>query len=192
MRSFLLITLCVLFFASPIFSQQEEKSIPDISAWIEYMTPGEMHKLMQKDVGEWKTTIKFWTDPTSEPTVSHGHAKMEMVLGGRYLKSTHTGSNQDMPMEGISYQAYDNSTKEFVSTWIDNMGTGIMVTRGKYDPDTKACILFGTTVDPMLKKEVPVREISKYINDDKMVMEMFVTYDGVEEKNMEIVFERIK
>ncbi|MHC1736474.1 MAG: DUF1579 domain-containing protein [Ignavibacteriaceae bacterium] len=189
MRSFLLFPLLVLLFIFPSSGQQE---IPDISAWIEYMTPGDMHKLMQNDVGEWKTTMKFWTDPSVEPTVSYGHAKIEMVLGGRYLKSTHTGSNTEMPMEGIGYQAFDNLTKEFISTWIDNMGTGIMVSKGKYDPETKTCILFGSMVDPILKKEVPFKEINRNINEDKMIMEMFATYDGVEVKNMEIILERIK
>lgn len=189
MRSFLLFLFLALLLVFPGSAQQD---IPDISAWIEYMTPGEMHKLMQNDVGEWKTTMKFWTDPSVEPTISYGHAKMEMVLGGRYLKSTHTGHNPEMPMEGIGYQAYDNLTQEFISTWIDNMGTGILVSRGKYDPQTKTCTLYGSMVDPVMKKEVPFKEINRNINEDKMIMEMYATYDGVEVKNMEIILERIK
>jgi hypothetical protein len=35
-----------------------------------------------------------------------------------------------MPFEGISTLGYDNAKKTFFSTWIDNMGTGMMVMEG--------------------------------------------------------------
>ena len=54
-------------------------------------------------------------------------------MGGRYQEGTYSGDMFGMPFEGRGMVAYDNATEEFVSTWIDNMGTGMMVTKGKYD-----------------------------------------------------------
>ncbi|HOJ18728.1 MAG: DUF1579 domain-containing protein [Ignavibacteriales bacterium] len=191
MKNIFILLLAVFLLASNL-SAQFETQVQDLSAWIEYMTPGDMHKMMQNDAGEWNTTIKMWMDANSEPQITKGHAKMEMVLGGRYLRTHHFGDSPDMPMEGIGYQAYDNIQKEFIATWIDNMGTGMMITRGKYDPKTKTTTMTGTIVDPAVGKEIPVKEISRYINDDKIIMEMFVTYDKGEFKSMEIVMERVK
>ena len=42
-----------------------------------------------------------------------------------------------MPFQGMSTMAYDNGKKTFMSTWIDNMGTGILETEGTYDAGTK-------------------------------------------------------
>ena len=54
-----------------------------------------------------------------------------MIMNGLYQESNHTGD-----MMGIRcftarvVVAYDNHRKEFISTWIDNMGSGIMVLKG--------------------------------------------------------------
>ena len=42
-----------------------------------------------------------------------------------------------MPMEGWSIEGYDNGKKEFVNIWIDNMGSGMASSSGKYDEVTK-------------------------------------------------------
>jgi hypothetical protein len=33
---------------------------------------------------------------------------------------------------------YDNAKKKFVSTWIDNMGTGMMTAEGEWNPSKKS------------------------------------------------------
>lgn len=48
-----------------------------------------------------------------------------------------------MPFEGHGTLAYDNHRKMFVSTWIDNMGSGIMVLEGTYDDASKTLTLMG-------------------------------------------------
>jgi len=121
-----------LFLAPNIFSQDEDMAAQQ-QAWMEYMTPGPMHEMMAKSVGDWKATIKFWMDPAGEPTVVEGTSKVEMILGGRYLKETSNSMVMGMPMEGLNLMGYDNATKEFTSVWIDNMGTGTMVANGTYE-----------------------------------------------------------
>jgi len=37
-----------------------------------------------------------------------------------------------MPFEGMGLDGYDNASKEYISIWIDNMGTGIMYMKGKW------------------------------------------------------------
>jgi hypothetical protein len=110
----------------------------------------------------------------------------EMILGGRYQKSTYTGNVMNMPMEGMSLLAYDNAAKEFYSIWIDNMGTGMMTSKGKYDEATKMVDMKGTYVDPMTGKEEPFRQTMQNIDDNHQVMEMFMFMEGKEYKNMHI------
>ncbi len=67
------------------------------------------------------------------------------------------------------------------------MGTGLMVTRGKYDEAAKQLTMFGTMVDPVSKKEKKVKEVITYIDENNQKMEMFeVSDDGKEFKTMEI------
>jgi hypothetical protein len=152
-----------------------------------YMTPGEVHKMMASWNGVWESDIQMWMDPSAPPTVSKSKAVNKMILGGRYQEAKHTGNMMGMPFEGVSTLAYDNAKKEFVSTWVDNMGTGIMVLKGSWDDGSKTLTLKGTTVDPSTGKDCEVRETMKIVDDKHQVMEMYMTPSGGKEvKSMEI------
>ncbi|MDZ7626626.1 MAG: DUF1579 domain-containing protein [Ignavibacteriaceae bacterium] len=174
-----------------LFAQDAEDQAAQMQIWTEYMTPGPMHEMLAKSVGDWKTISRFWMDPAGEPMETEGTGKTEMILGGRYQKSTHKSSMMGMETEGIFIMGYDNATQEFTSTWIDNMGTGTAVAKGRYDERTKIPLLLnGTMVDPMSKQEMNFREILKFLDDDHQLLEMYVVYNGQEFKSMEIEFVR--
>jgi len=179
---FALLTFSLLIFTASLNAQDEMSA--DQKAWMEYMTPGPMHELMAASVGEWKSKTTFWMDPAGEPMVSEGTVKFEMIMGGRYMKSTHKGMVMEMPFTGMNLQAYDNATKEFVAVWIDNLGTGISVANGTYDESTKTLNFTGTMIDPMSGKELHYRQSTQLIDDNHQVFEMFMQADGKEYKNM--------
>ena len=181
---FALLTFSLLIFTASLNAQDEMSA--DQNAWMDYMTPGPMHEMMAESVGEWKTKTTFWMDPAGEPIETEGTAKFEMILGGRYMKSTHKGMVMGMPFTGIMLQAYDNATKEFIAIWIDNLGTGMSVSKGTYDEDTKTLNSTGTMIDPASGKELTYRQTVQLIDDNHQVVEMFIQKDGKEIKNMVI------
>jgi hypothetical protein len=85
------------------------------------------------------------------------------------------------PMEGMGTLAYDNAKKQFESTWIDNVGSGIMKATGSYDPSTKTLIMKGMQTDPMTGKDIPFRETHGFVDDNTQVMEMYMAPDGARE-----------
>jgi hypothetical protein len=95
-----------------------------------------------------------------------------------------------MPFEGRSTVGYDNARKVFQSTWVDNMGTGIMYLEGKYNDKDNLISFTGKAVDPGTGKEEKVREVFKFIDENTRMMEMYMTKDGKEFKNMEIKITR--
>jgi len=179
-----------------IANAQQDKPVSSDEAammkkWEEYMTPGEVHAMLAKSNGEWNQEVTMWMDPSAPPTKSKSTCTNTMILGGRYQQSVHKGNFNGMPFEGISTLAYDNAKKMFISTWIDNMGTGIMYLEGKYDPVTKTVTSTGKTVDPMTGKDMAVREVFTMIDDNTQTMTMYMTgEDGKEFKTMEIRFTR--
>jgi hypothetical protein len=185
---FLLLIIVLLMPTAALFAQEEMSD--GQKAWMDYMTPGPMHEMMAKTVGDWKSKNTFWMSPTGEPMASEGTAKFEMILGGRYLKSTHKGMAMGMPMEGINLQCYDNATKEFTATWIDNMGTGMSVSKGTYDEATKTINFTGTMVDPMSGKELDYRQTIQLLDDNHQVIEMFMNSNGKEYKSMMVELTR--
>ena len=191
MLKLLIILLSTVLFCSSFFAQNEGEDMAAAqNAWMEYMTPGPMHEMMAKSVGEWNTKSSLWMNPGGEPLVTEGKATAEMILGGRYLKMTHSGTIMGMPFEGISIQSYDNALGRFTGIWIDNMGTGIAITKGTYDEATKTINSVGTSVDPMTKTEITFREAIRIIDDNHQVLEMYMDYQGEEFKSMEVEYTR--
>lgn len=181
----------ILLYSNSIFGQEEMQNQDEMmKKWMDYMTPGEMHNMMAKSVGEWTYVSKWWNDPSAPPTVSEGRAVNEMILGGRYLKSLNYGEVMGMPFEGMNILAYDKATNEFFSFWIDNIGTGMTTARGKYDEKSKVCDMKGTMVDPMTGKEIEYRQTMKFIDDNDQLFEMYMIYEGKEVKSMELAFTR--
>jgi len=188
-KSFL-IFLLLLSSMTFIDAQQEDAQAEGMKVWTEYMTPGPMHEMMAKSVGNWKTISRFWMDPSGEPMETEGTGKTEMILGGRYQKSTHNSTMMGMPTEGIFLMGYDNATEEFTAIWIDNIGTGTAIAKGRYDESTKSITLNGTMVDPMSKQDMNFREVYKFLDNDHHLLEMYMVYNGQESKSMEIEFVR--
>ena len=161
------------------------------NAWKEYMTPGEAHKMMANEEGNWNCDMTFWMGPDAPPQKETLSCEIKMILDGRYQQSTYTGNMMGMPFEGISTVAYDNATNEYVSTWIDNMGTGMMVLRGTFNGNTRTTTLNGTMVDPVTKTVKEVRELYDIVDENTRKMQMFETPKGGKKyKSMEIILTR--
>lgn len=189
----LLLFLLVVFSIS-LFSQEEgmqQEMSAEQQAWMEFMTPGEMHKFLEHGVGEWNVASKFWMTPEAEPMESEGTAVGEMLMGGRYLHMKHTGTFMGMPFEGVSLEGYDNAKEKFISIWIDNMGTGITRTTGTLDKEKKQIVYEGTATDPMTKGDEWFKQVMTIVDENNMHLEIFGKIeDGSEFKFMDMAFTR--
>jgi hypothetical protein len=160
--------------------------------WQEYMTPSKVHQMMATWDGTWKTETTTWMEPGKPPMKSSGQAVNKMILNGLYQETIFTGDMMGMPFEGHGTMGYDNAKKVFVSTWVDNMGSGIMYMKGTWNAATKSITLKGKGYDPTSGKDCEMKEVFKVIDDNNQVMEMYGPnpMDGKPMKMMEIKFIR--
>lgn len=184
----LLLTLSLLICSGTLYSQTPE----EMKAWEASMTPGKQHKMLSESDGYWNAKVKMWMDPAQPPTESEATAKNEMIMNGLYQRSTHTGTMMGMPFHGESIAGYDNVKKKYFSTWIDNMGSGLMYLEGDYDESSKTLTLTGTMLDPITGQEMNIKEKIMYHSPDKNTFEMYMVKEGEDVKMMEIVNTRAK
>lgn len=173
------------------------EAMPDsaamMQAWQNFMTPGDKHKWMEETNGTWEAEVSQWMDPSAPPTKVKATLVQSSTLGGRYVVGKYSSTMMGMPMEGISTMGYDNARKLYVSTWIDNLGTGIVHMTGTFDDATKTLNLKGFQTDPMTGKDSEIREELTIIDKDSYTMSMFGTgFDGKEMKFMEGTYKRKK
>jgi hypothetical protein len=211
--------LCgAMLFASPLFAQEKAASpasaatsttaqaAPDMQQMMQQMMElaklNENHKMLASTAGTWSFVVKSWMDgdTSKKPEESKGTAVRKSMMDGRYMAMDVTG-NMEMPgadgkkksmtFRGHGMEAYDNVKKKFVGTWMDSMGTGIMMTEGDYDPSTKAITSTGEfEMMPGMKQKI--REVVTFVDKDHMKFEWFEDRSGKEMKTMEINYTRKK
>ncbi|KAF2334650.1 DUF1579 domain-containing protein [Flavobacterium ginsenosidimutans] len=162
-------------------------SAAQMKAWVAYATPSAAHKLMADEVGTWNCDMTFWSEPNGKAEKATSTANIKMVLGGRYQEASYQGTMMGQPFEGKSTLAYNNASEEYTTTFIDNMGTGMMVAMGKYDEKTKSMELKGEMVNPVNGEKTPYREVYTIVDPKTRKMEMYDVKNGSEFKSMEII-----
>ena len=178
------LSAALLFLAAPAVAQDDAEAM---AAWQAYMTPGEEHQHMAQGAGEWRQELTFWMAPGGEAQQATSTSTVEAILGGRYLSEEMTGTMMGMPFEGRGTFGYDNAKDQHFMTWVDNMGTGLMVGWGVPEGENKVTYS-GTFVDPATGEDKQFRSVVTEVDANHMIMEMYVPApDGSGEfKNMEI------
>lgn len=125
--------------------------------------------------------MTFWSDANAKPEKETSVAEIKMVLGGRFQEAIYKGTMMGQPFEGKGTVGYNNASKEYISTFIDNMGTGMMVGRGKYNESTKSIEFDGEMADPVTAKNIKYREVYTIVDAKTRKMEM---YDTKTEQNI--------
>jgi hypothetical protein len=153
-------------------------------------TPGEKHTHLNPLVGTWKTTTKWWSHPGVTPEVTKGTSKSYWILGNRFVAQDFKGLAFGKPFEGHGMIGYDNSKEEYVSVWLDTMGTGMMLEKnGSYDSKTSELTLNGTFDCPYYKTTQKTKSVTKFISPNVHTFSMYVPdKSGKMFKNLEITY----
>lgn len=165
----------------------------DMQAVIAAATPGTMHEYLVKSAGVWHGENTMWMAPNAAPIKSESTTTITPILGGRFVKVEMEGT---MPgagkYHGLAIYGYDNVSGQFVSTFVDNMGTGIAKATGTLSDDGKTLTWRYTYNCPVTKKPAVMRDVSKFTgaNTKTLVMYGVNPKTGKEYKMMKIEMTR--
>jgi hypothetical protein len=167
----------------------------DMQACMAAATPGEPHARLAKGAGTWHGTQQLWMGPGMEPMSSTCTSTVSSLMDGRYAKCEVAGEMPGMgPFNGLGLTGFDNVSKKFVASWVDNMGTGIMYGTGDLSGDGKTLTINYTYNCPITQKPTTMRSVETMTGADTMRLEMFARdpKSGVEYKMMSTEFTRTK
>jgi hypothetical protein len=162
----------------------------------------ENHKLLADLAGTWSYTVKMWMnpDPNAKPEESKGTAVRKSMMDGRFFVVDVSGKmempgadgkKKEMTFKGMGIDGYDNVKKKFVGTWMDNMGTGVMMSEGDYDPATKT-FTYASEYEAIPGMKTKIREVVKVVDKNHHTFEWYENRGGQEVKTMEINYTRKK
>jgi hypothetical protein len=152
-------------------------------------TPGPMHEWLAKAAGTYQGKVTMKMTPEAPAMESTCTTTITPIFDGRYIQVETHSEFMGMPFEGRGVYGYDNVSKKFVSTWIDNCGTGMVTGTGSVSTDGKVLTLNEKMNCPIQKKEIAMREVQTFKDDGSMTVEMYgPDKTGKEFKSMEIVY----
>ena len=162
------------------------------------MAPGDAHKTLEAFAGKWNYTVQHRMAPDAPAMEMKGKTVNRMIMGNRFLQQEAKGQamkGQKMPaFEGMGLTGYDNVRKEYTTTWVDNMNTGMMTSTAQFDAAKNALTEKGTFSCPMTgKRNMNFRSVWTLVDKNKYTYEMFTKDEkGKEFKAMEIAYTRTK
>ena len=178
---------------APSASDAQAKTA-EMDAFMKLAQPGEHHKHLAHLAGKWKTSGQMF-NPGQPPVEMSGTMEASWILGGRYLQELHSANFMGQAFEGRSLDGYDNMTKEFFSTWIDTMGTGVMIFHGSCDDPCKVLTSTAEGPDPMTGKVMKTKTVTTFVDPDTYRFEMYTVgggKDGQDTKVMDMTGKRVK
>jgi len=178
--------------------EQGEMALPpgwtpdDMSACAAAATPGAEHEKLQKAVGKWKGEGQMWMAPDTEPMPTTCTANITSIMDGHFTKTEFSSEMMGMPFSGLGFYGYDNVTKKYVCTWMDNQGTAMLSGTGEASPDGKTITWTYNYHCPITKKPATMRQVDHATGDNTMTMELFANdpKTGKEFKMMSVNYTR--
>lgn len=150
------------------------QAMADMETYTKSGMPGEMHRKLAEGAGTWTTTNTMWMAPDMPPMTTTGTATTRMSMDGRFAITEVTSSMGEMgTMNGMSIVGYDNVQKKFVSTWIDNMGSGMMQGVGTSTDGGNRIDWVYTYSCPITNCQRTMREVHAHPDKNTFVIESF-------------------
>ncbi len=149
------------------------------------------HKFLQEYDGTWYGEVIMYQSDGDIAVQYTGMANSEMIMDGRYQVTMLTAEILGQPMEGMSVLAFDTTTQEFINTWIDNFGTGMLIMQGMWNQQNPKQIDFtGTMIEPGTGKEIFVRQEYVFVDKDTQKMRLWYNLGEGEYEAMYVVYTR--
>jgi hypothetical protein len=139
---------------------------------------------LHADVGTWDARVTV-TFPGSPPSHSTGVSVQRLTGGGKWLVADFEGSTGHV---GHGVYGWDPSRDRYVSTWVDNMRSFLVVAEGRWDEANGEMTY---DVDAEINgRRMRWREITRRDGDDSRVWRQVTEMGGEWVELMRVVYTR--
>lgn len=175
--------------ANIVGAQDPGAQPPDMAKMMEMATPGDEHEMLAAMAGSWQQEFGMTMMPGMPEMKSKGESTIKPLLGGRYImEEVHLDIPMMGPMDGIQIMGFDKMSGQYVSIWLDSMGTWPTISYGK--ANDKGVIETKGMMKDVMSGERPFRMTIQPKGDDESYAEMFDTIEGKEVRVMTIHSQR--
>jgi hypothetical protein len=142
--------------------------------------------LLARDAGTWDAEVTVRPGAGAPPLASRGVSVQKMGCGGRWLIvdfSNETG------FEGHGVYGWDPARGAYVSTWVDNMRSFLVVAAGHHDAERRTMTYHSEATLPD-GKTIRWREETRTVDDDTREFRQFFPGTDGDVETMTVVYRR--
>ncbi len=127
--------------AAPLAAQEPPDSA-QMARIMELARPGPEHDRLAAMAGDWDVTYRMGG------TTITASVESRIILGGRFLMSTATGSGEGIPYEALHIMGFDRGPGVYTAVGFDTWGTFYVTAAGPWDTERGGAVLSGSYDDP--------------------------------------------
>jgi hypothetical protein len=147
--------------------------------------PSTGHQKLARMSGSWDGPTLTWLDPSAPPDESRTRARIDPLLGARFIRMDYHAKVEGNPHAGQMIFGFDPGQDRYSMVWIDSFHTGTtpMVSIGELRPD--GAIHFLGSYGPEAQKW-GWRTVIRQDDDNHLLLEAFnISPDGREDRAIE-------
>jgi len=121
-----------------------------------------------------------------------GHYQNQLILNGKFLQLSHSGSFDGQPYSGTGFVGFDESTNQFREIWLDSLGHMVVVDSTSSAADANGLRLEGEFQNPQADEKMRFRSEYTRESDSAFVYRLVqVAADGSESVIKHARFSRV-
>ena len=169
--------------------ETDEAMMKGMQRWEECVTPGAMHKQLERFLGTW--TTEAHATGLSGPEGEKGTSEWAWLFEGRFIQQTWKADVMGVPSGGQVTIGYDNFKRKFVTSDVNTFQTALLTSEGNFDAGGDTLITYGFTDSPITGE---CDRLAKYVwrfeGPDKFTFELHDPSAGEQSKVLDVVYTR--
>ena len=145
--------------------------------------PGDSHARLAALVGSWTFTMRYEAGPRGKGEET-GTLVVRPAMGGRFYIEEAKTRFFGQPFEWVGIHGYDTQSRQYVSSWIDNLSTQIDHMTGSWNEATRTLTYTGEEAHPVQGKATV--EWAMTIESARLRIEMFQGAGAARKRVMEL------
>jgi hypothetical protein len=151
---------------------------------------GPEHDELAKFIGSWDVSFTYWAKESAPSVSSTGRSVFTAIFDGRFIREDYVGLFMGRPFAGVGTLGFDTAAGQYVSSWFDNVGTGIMHSTAIAGLEGDDLTFEGVGLCPDTQEEQSIRHVLRWESDESFTVNFFKGDGEDEVQTMELVYTR--
>jgi len=134
------------------------------------------HAILAGLAGKFTTKVHVYSGPFPRILDTEGTAEGKLIMGGAFVQLTQAEKRMKQSFEAMTIHGYDEATRRFTASSVDNASSVIVNLVGTYDAEKKQIVMSGRFSDPKVGFLTIIRTVTTFVDANTWTYDEFVSH----------------